>query len=206
MASFITMHTHSLNSVIFSTSTPQNILINQLWFDGYGNVYAILEFPVIIVVLLLLYLPLKQKYIRGLAIFPLSIFVSIVAEWFWLTKNFSYGTIGQSGIVYALFGVIISIGFVDIIFMYMKKQYDIMIIDIIVALGMMLIAIFNFEGFFFVSPDVNYFVHECSFLFGLIAGSAFAIAEGILTLKDKQIYESMNAFHSVKHDGIKEVD
>ena len=186
LISLFVMSTHTLNSVLLSLNHPQNILINSFWLDGYNNIYVALSI-ILLFFITSIYVPKTQVYVRGLIVVPMAILVSVIVDLQWLSHGFSYATCGQSGIIFAMFSIVFSFIISDIIFAFINLQYDIMHLNLFLSAFITILIFFNFKGFFNISPNVNYFVHEYSFVYGLVAGFMVSAIQGIALIHEQKI-------------------
>lgn len=178
VATLVVMSTHSLDSITLSVYQPQNAFISMFWYDGFGNI-LIFILLIILAEFTLLYLPTEQKYFRAMSILILSFIVGYLANLKWLSSGFNYYTFGQSGVVYAMFGVIVSALLFDSIFLILKKNY-LLSFGNIVALSFIIFGLSNYAAFFSESIFSNYFVHEYAFFYGVIAGVFLSGTERVI--------------------------
>jgi hypothetical protein len=189
IATLVVMSTHSLDSITLSVYQPQNAFISMFWYDGFENVLMLISL-VVLSELSLIYLPAKQKYFRAILILILSFIVGYLANLKWLSSDFTYSTLGQSGVVYAMFGVITFVLLFDSIYLFSKRNYRLMFRNMLVVTLFVMVGLSNFSTFFSVSSFTNYFVHEHAFIYGIIAGAILSVTEGFVMFVVRENYGS----------------
>ena len=187
IATLVVMSTHSLDSITLSVYQPQNAFISMFWYDGFGNILMLI-FLIGLSEFSLIYLPTEQKYFRAISILILSFIVGYLANLKWLSSGFTYSTSGQSGIVYAMFGVIISVLLFDSIFLLLKRNYLLVFGNIMIVILFVMVGLSNFSTFFSISSFTNYFVHEYAFIYGIIAGAILSVTEGFMMFAVRENY------------------
>ena len=180
------MSTHTLNSVLLSPNHPQNILINSFWLDGYNNIYAALSI-ILLFLMTSIYVPKTQVYVRGLIVVPMAILVSVIVDMQWLSYGFSYATYGQSSIIYGMSSIVLSFVIGNIVFAFINRQLDILLLNLFLSTLMIILIFFNFKSFFNISSNINYFAHEYSFVYGLVAGFVVSAIQGIALIHKRKI-------------------
>ena len=189
VATFIVMNTLPFYDVQLSVFNPQNAFISMFWYDGFENVLMLISL-VVLSELSLIYLPAKQKYFRAILILILSFIVGYLANLKWLSSDFTYSTLGQSGVVYAMFGVITFVLLFDSIYLFSKRNYRLMFRNMLVVTLFVMVGLSNFSTFFSVSSFTNYFVHEHAFIYGIIAGAILSVTEGFVMFVVRENYGS----------------
>ena len=187
VATLVVMSTHSLDSITLSVYQPQNAFISMFWYDGNNNLIGFL-FLFVFSDFTLLYLPLEQKYIRAFSILILSFLIGYYANVEWLnTVNFNY-SFGQSGVVFALFGITVGIIVFDSVVLLIHRNYLLSFSFIFTSLVFLIVIFTDFDGFFNISPGITYIVHEYAFEYGLIAGSLLSIFQEFIAVITRRSY------------------
>ncbi len=191
LATLIVMHTHTFASVLFNPYNLQNSFISMFWYDGYVNVLGLVVF-IFILSCSFLYLPKDQRYIRAFSVVFIVFAIGYLANF----KSTSY-SYGQSGIVFALTGMTISLIVSDSIYAIIKqKQYEVLMMNIGPMLILTSAPILQFNVVFNVSSQIDYVVHEYAFLYGIIAGFILSIIQEVMTVHAREEYNFDNAMAS----------
>lgn len=183
MTTLIVMNVYSLNSIVVSQEEPQNAFIAMFWYDGFGNIMFVIGVSLLIIPMLL-YLSLQQKYLRVLFFIFASFILSYYAIFYWATNLATpyQSGYGQSGVVYAMFGLIIGMYISDAFLLFLRKRlYDI-IVPIIVLIPLILLMYVLPVIFYSETLGVLYIIHRIAFEYGIIAGIVFSAFEGSFSI------------------------
>ncbi|MHB8559619.1 MAG: hypothetical protein ACYDAP_00410 [Thermoplasmataceae archaeon] len=171
---------------------PNNALSSIFVFDGMGNIYMFLVMTALFSVNLY-FLPKKQQYIRAFFVSIAMFGIAVYSELSWLNQGYYLASTGQSGVVYALQGLIITFFIIDGILNFLNHNLLKSFINTIIGLYLIFPFLFVKSTIMFnIKNGVNYYVHEVSFYTGIELGIIFMILCGIFS------------YISINHINIKE--
>ena len=181
---FIVMNTMPFYSIQLSILNPQNAFISLFWFDGYSNVISlfalVVEFDMVIFTI-----PSQVgKYFVAFFALISSFYIAYYVNTLWLRQQTYYNyTYGQSGVVYALWGLFVGVLVILVIYFVIKHEFIYASFFIMIPFMFLYLLSEDYSLFFNVSTNVNYFVHEHAFGYGIIAGifiSVFSLFVSVL--------------------------
>ncbi len=179
----VVMLIYPLSSIVVSSTDPQNSFIAMFWYDGIGNILSFLASSLLIVPMLM-YLGIQQKYVRVLFVIIGSFIVSYYAIFYWATTlaNSYESGFGQSGVAYAMFGLVLGMYFSDFILLLAKRRFYNIIVVLMVIIPLVLLVYVLPTITFSEAPNVLFVIHRMSFEYGVISGFLFSIVEGSFSL------------------------
>ena len=183
IATFFVMLVYPFNSILVSRYEPQNAFIAMFWYDGIGNIMFFIGVSLLIIPMLL-YLSLQQKYLRVLFFIFASFILSYYAIFYWATNLATpyQSGYGQSGVAYAMFGLIIGMYISDAFLLLLRRRlYDI-IVPIIVLIPLVLLMYVLPVMFYSETLGVLYIIHRIAFEYGIISGIVFSVFEGSFSI------------------------
>ena len=168
-----------------SLQTPWGVvtsfLVNASW-NNLANEYLTLLIPISCFILINLNIEKKKRTKRCEFFIYASFLIMVFSTLLWVAL---YGrntyTIGLSGITYAGMGLALGFAIVNIVkeFKLIEKRTrcykGVFLVNIIIAITLIGLVLFNPATFFNISTGTNVFVHQKSFLLGSIAGLAYVI-------------------------------
>ena len=178
------MSSYSRHSIGVSLLNPQNAFISLFWFDGYSNVISLIAFVVGFDMVIFTIPSQVGKYFVAFFALISSFYIAYYVNTLWLRQQTYYNyTYGQSGVVYALWGLFVGVLVILVIYFVIKHEFIYASFFIMIPFMFLYLLSEDYSLFFNVSTNVNYFVHEHAFGYGIIAGifiSVFSLFVSVL--------------------------
>lgn len=156
-----------------------NPILSSFYFDGYSDLTGFIVLSGAATIELFL-LPLEQKYIMIFFLIIAGFLINFHAmNWYILNHGATYG---QSGVLMAMWGLLLGIVIIDTIFSFMHKKFGETSINLLLIVAFLSILMPSSDMFIqHVTPTttilVNTTVHTMTFLLGTTVGILFTIID-----------------------------
>ena len=164
----------------YSFGTLQNLVPSILIYDGILN----LLFFIVLVPLFSFSISTVNNTFKR---YKIALFVSIFAFIVGLVAEFLsvniYGkslyTYGQSGVAFAMFGIVLGVAFVLMLEGFGNRNFLMWFVNLALIGIISVMILISPTQFFNITPHINYMAHELAMVFGILCGLLF----GFTTLK-----------------------